>query len=386
MSSTPSRTFQVVGSITVVLLTFGVLGAVAYLKYMSVKQAMAAPPPPESPVAVTFVNAQPTSFRRSTTTIGTVRAPQSIQLRTELTGVITNIPMVSGSIVNAGDLLVQLDDSIEQAQLKGAMAAKRIAESTLRRNREAARLQAITELEVEQAEASLAQAQAEIERLQAVIAKKTLKAPFKARVGLFDWHLGQYLPEGAVVTTLQGVESFAHVDFSVPQHVADAIQLEQTVKLLTLQGPLDAIIIAMDSQADRITRSVMIRAKLENPPQTLQPNDSVKVAVEYGDPLNAIAVPATAIRRTPTGSMVYMAVPDKSNALRAVSRQVAVYSSVGDVAIVGEGLKAGELIVANGSFKVRDTALLADASASSPVQVPSEKQVSSRPAEGSDSQ
>ncbi len=387
-----SLTYRVAGSITVVVLAVAILACIGYLKYSSIMTQMAAPPPPEPAVSVSLTEAVPTSFRRSTNTIGTVLAPQSIQLRTELTGVITEIPMVSGSVVEAGDVLVQLDVSVEQAQLKGALAAKQIADSTLRRNREAARLNAITDLEVEQAEASMAQAEAEIERLRALIAKKTLRAPFKSKVGLFDWHVGQYLPEGSVVTTLQGVEGFAHIDFSVPQHVADYVNIGQSIKLLTTQSTLEAKVIAMDSQADRVTRSVLVRAKLDQPPATLQPNDSVKVVVEYGDAISAVAVPATAIRRTPTGSMVYLAKLDQSNSLRAESRPVALLTASGDVAVISTGLQVGERIVADGSFKVRDAALLADVnaavtpSASQAAQDSAATQVSNRPSEETSAQ
>jgi membrane fusion protein (multidrug efflux system) len=368
--SNQKSSISLVGSISVVVATIGVLAGVAFIKYKQVETAMAAPPPPEAPVAVTFATPQPIVFRRSTVTVGTIRAPQSVQLQTELTGVITSIPMVSGSVVDAGTVLVQLDASIEEAQLKGAIAAKQIADSTLRRNREAAQMKAITELEVEQTEASLAQAEAEIERLQALIAKKTLRAPFKSRVGLFDRHVGQYLPEGTMITTLQGVEDFVNIDFSVPQHVGDSIKVDEHVKLLTRSGPLDATVIAIDSQADRISRSLMVRARLQHPPASLQPNDSVKVAVEYGEPITALAIPATAVRRTPTGTLVYLAAPDKTNALRAEIRPIVLFSSTGDTAVVASGLEEGQTIVANGSFKVQENSLLADMNA-----VPSQESI-----------
>jgi membrane fusion protein, multidrug efflux system len=355
--------YRIYGSVGIFMAVVLMLAGIGCVKKLQIDAMMAAPPPAMPKVAVTLATAKPIAFRRASTAVGTVLAPQFVNLRTELTGTITHLPMQAGSVVKKGDVLLKLDDSIEQAQLKGAKAARQIADSTVRRNRDAARLNAITELEVEQSEATLAQADAEIERLQALIAKKTLYAPFDSRVGLFQFHIGQYLAEGSTVTTLQGIENFVHIDFSVPQHVADSVQLKQVVKLMTQPDALDATIIAMDSQADRITRSVMVRARLDNPPASLQPNDSVKINIEYGDSIEAIAIPSVAVRRTPTSSLVYIAVKDDKNELHASMRDVALLSSMGEFAVVESGINAGDEVVADGSFKVTEAAAIIDVNA-----------------------
>ncbi len=362
---------SIVGSVFLVLLVLGLLAGIAGYKYRMIQSAKAAPLPPEMPEAVTIGKVEPIAFRQSVTTIGTILAPQSVDLKTEVVGTILSIPIVSGSIVDRGAILVKLDDSVEQAQLLGARAKLKIAESTYRRTLEAAQAQALSALELEQSEAILAESKAEIARFEAVIRKKTLLAPFKARVGLCDLHEGQYLPEGTRITMLQGVEDFVHIDFSMPQRVADEVHVNEKIMLLTDPTPLQAEIVAIDSQADRMTRSVMARARLSNPPATLQPNDSVKVQLEYGARIEAMAIPASALRRTPAGSVVYLAREDDKKALRAHMVPVVPGLTRGSQIVVFQGLSVGQEVVADGSFKLHENSLLMNKEASAHAPSPS---------------
>jgi membrane fusion protein, multidrug efflux system len=349
---------SIVGSVLLVLMVLGLLAGIAVYKYRMIEIAQSAPPPPEMPEAVLIGKVEPISFRQSVTTIGTILAPQSVDLKTEVVGTIQSIPIVSGSIVDRGAILVKLDDSVEQAQLQGARARFKIAESTYRRTLEAANAQALSALELEQSEAILAEAKAEIARLEAIIRKKTLLAPFKSKVGLCDLHEGQYLPEGTRITMLQGVEDFVHIDFSMPQRVADEVHVKEKVTLRSERDTLQAEIVAIDSQADRTTRSVMARAKLSNPPASLQPNDSVKVQLEYGSMIEAMSIPASALRRTPAGSIVYLAREDDKKMLRAHMVPVVPGLTLGSNVVVLQGLAIGQEVVADGSFKLRENSLL----------------------------
>src|SRR5216110_162037 len=153
--------------------------------------AIAAYHQPEPVEAVTTAIAEEQQHRATTTSIGTVLALRSITLRTELSGTVSQVGLVPGRIVDSGAVLVALDARVER--LRGAGGA--------------------SEEEVERARAERDIAQAQIARTDAIIAKKTIRAPFRARVGITDVHPGQYLNEGTQLTTLQGVEGAAHVDF-----------------------------------------------------------------------------------------------------------------------------------------------------------------------------
>jgi membrane fusion protein (multidrug efflux system) len=299
--------------------------------------------------------------------IGTVLAPQSIVLSNEIPGTVSKLSFQSGDEVTLNQKLVELDASVERARLKSAEARVKIAESTLTRTRQAAMNRAVSELEVEEAEAAYTQAAAEIVELEATIAKKTLVAPFPARIGLSNTHVGQFLTSGSQIVTLQSLEGHINVDFMVPQSAANFVEVGNQVKLVDDQETYLATISAIDAQADRSTRNLMVRAKLSPVPKQLLPGDSVRVVIEYGPEMKTAAIPVEALRRAPMKSYVYLAVTDDEGKLRARERQVQVGQMVGERFSVLSGLEVGVSVVADGSFKLRDGALIAPISKSASV-------------------
>ncbi len=191
-----NRLGTLAGSIALFLVVLGIGYAIYRTKASMMAQQMAAPPPPEMPEAVSLIQAKPQAYRQNITSIGTVVAPRWITLRNEIPGRIVSMTLADGAIVEKDQILLELDHSVEDAQLKSAEARQRIAQSIFDRTRRAADANASSGAELDQADGELAQAGAEVERLHAIIAKKTLRAPFRARVGLLNMHLGQYLMEG----------------------------------------------------------------------------------------------------------------------------------------------------------------------------------------------
>ncbi|WP_052031528.1 efflux RND transporter periplasmic adaptor subunit [Novipirellula maiorica] len=365
--STPARSRGVrraVGSVVVLVGVLGLLAGIAYAKSRQIQAAMSAPPPPEMPVAVTVATAKPATFRQSSVVIGNMLAPESITLRNELAGAVIKVSMEPGGEVEKDAVLIQLDDRSEQAELRSAEASRKLADSALQRARRLNQANANSESELDVAEAELTRAEAMIDELRVRIDKKTLRAPFSARVGLFDLHIGEYLVAGTEITTLEGISDYLKVDFAMPSHVADAVEIGDQVELRvgTSGLPMTATIIALDASANAISRSVTARARLENPPAFLQPNDSVQVTVPYGPPIPTRLIPSTAIRRGPSGTLVYV-VNEQDGQMRAASRDVVVAGSEDPNARVISGIDAGEVVVADGSFKVFDGALVADVNA-----------------------
>lgn len=347
-----------IGSFLVVAVVIAIGGTLGWMKYTEITAAMAAPPPPENPIAVTVAESTSVDYRYSTTVIGTVIAPRSIILSNEVPGTVSHLGFKSGDEVSENQKLVELDASVERARLKSAAARLKMAESTLSRTRQAARNRAVSELEVEEAESAYSQASAEIVELEAVIAKKTLVAPFPSRIGLCNTHIGQFLASGSQIVTLQSLEGYINVDFMVPQSAANFVKVGDNVKLRDDQELYVATISAIDAQADRSTRNLMVRAKLSPIPEHLLPGDSVRVLLEYGPAMKTAAIPVEALRRAPMKSYVYVAEKDTEGKLRARERQVKVGQMVGDRFSVLSGLEVGVNVVADGSFKLRDGALI----------------------------
>jgi membrane fusion protein (multidrug efflux system) len=160
---------------------------------------------------------------------------------------------------------------------------------------------------------------------------------------------------------LQGIETYAHIDFMMPQQVSDSVKVGDSIQVESEGKELDAIVIAIDSQADRITRNVMARGRIEELPESLQPNDSVKVAIPFGPVVSSVKIPITALRNAPTGPFVYRQVSDDKDPGKYRVRMTKVLPgrSSGDWIAIMQGLQAGDIVVTDGSFKLREGVLVA---------------------------
>jgi membrane fusion protein, multidrug efflux system len=316
---------------------------------------------PEPMEVVTASVAKLLDHRPTTTSIGTVLALRSITLRNELPGTVSQSRLTSGQIVEAGAVLVLLDVSVEEAELHAQEAQAALAKTVLTRRQHLSRDLATAEEEVDRARADLQVAMAQIARTKAVIARKTIRAPFRARVGLADVHPGQYLNEGTQLTTLQGVDNAVHVDFTVSQQVAAGLRVGDEVEVLTATSaiPIVARIVALDSRIDPTTRNAMVRARIEDAANAPAPGASVRVQVPVGLSRKAVAVPASAVKKGPGGDQVFVLTSGEDGKTRAYVRTVGIGAILGDEVVVLTGLSAGERVAAAGAFKLRDAVLVA---------------------------
>lgn len=350
-----------IGSVLLLMMIVAVGVGLAGWKYSSIQEGNeASARQPEPMEAVTLAVARELEHRQSATSIGTVLALRSITLRNELPGTVQEVRLISGQVVERGTVLVALDVSVEEADLKAQQAQAALAKSVLERRQHLRRDLATAQEEVDRARADLDVALAQIARTKAIIARKTIRAPFRARVGLADVHTGQYLNEGSRLTTLQGVDDAVHVDFAVVQQVAADLREGDNVQVFVTaeSAPIAATIVALDARIDPETRNAMVRAKIEGTSGAPAPGASVRVRVPVGSPRKAVAVPVNALRKGPGGDQVFVIAPGNDGKTRAHVRQVESGPTVGDEVVVLNGLSAGELVAASGSFKLREGALV----------------------------
>ncbi|MBN1237550.1 MAG: efflux RND transporter periplasmic adaptor subunit [Gammaproteobacteria bacterium] len=309
---------------------------------------------------VTAAVARALERRPTTTSVGTVLALRSITLRNELPGTVREVMLTPGAVVEAGDVLVALDVSVEQAELEALEARAALATTLFERAARLNESNAASDEELDRARAERDVALAEMARTRAVIERKIIRAPFRARIGLADVHPGQYLNEGTVLTTLQGVADAVHVDFEVAQHVAAGLHEGDTVQVAARDGstPTAARIVAIDARVNPATRNAAVRARLAGADGALAPGASVKVIVPSGPAQHAVAVPATALRKGPGGDHVFVLEQDSDGATRALLRPVISGDLIGDEVLVHDGLAAGELVAATGSFKLQHEGLV----------------------------
>jgi membrane fusion protein (multidrug efflux system) len=346
----------------VLLVSLGVVGgALAAWKAGAVQRSNAAAAnQPEPMETVTVAVATEQHHRRTTTAIGTVVALRSISLRNELSGTVREVTLTPGQVVEAGTLLVALDVAVEEAELKSQEAEAALAKTLLARLERAVQSKATSQVEVDRARAQLDVADAQMARIKAVIARKTIRAPFRARVGISDVHPGQYLNEGTLLTTLQGVDDAVHVDFAIPQLVAQQLKAGEVVEILAGvgQSAVAAEIVALDSRVNPTTRSTTVRARVADVHQVPAPGASVRVRVPASAPVTAVSVPVSALRKGPGGDHIFVIKADEKGALRAQSRLAQAGPVLGDEVLLLSGVTAGEQVAAQGSFKLRDNVLV----------------------------
>jgi membrane fusion protein (multidrug efflux system) len=312
------------------------------------------------PSTVTATSVQDETWPNSIATTGSIAAVQGVTMGAEVPGKIVKITFESGALVNAGDLLVQLDTSIEEAQLRAAEAAAQFAKISLDRSRDLLGKSSVSQSEFDSADAQFKQATAQADNVRAVIAKKTLRAPFGGRLGLRLVNLGQILKEGDAIVTLQTLDP-VYVNFSVPQQRLALLLQGSGVRVSTDAAPgeiFEGKINAISPEIDSVTRNVRVQATISNVGEKLRTGMFANVEILLPTDEKALAIPATAVLYAPYGDSVFV-IEDKKNEqtgqMQKILRQqiVRLGGTRGDFVSVLSGLKSGDSVVTSGVFKLR---------------------------------
>lgn len=328
-------------------------------KYLAISAAIAAnsnfSPPPE---AVTTTISKSEQWPQTYEGIGTARAPQGAILSVEEPGTVSKIHVESGAEVQAGQLLVELDTSVEEAQLDGAKARLALARYELERLKPLRDRKAISKSDFDQAEAELRSADAQTKSLAALITRKRVVAPFSGTVGIRQVNLGEYVAAGRGIIPLFSSRPI-FVDFTVPQVLLGTIKVGQPVEVslsestTTTTGTLTAI----DPQVNERTRNIALQVTVQNEEGRLRPGMFVRVSLERGAPIEVIALPASSVSYAPYGDTVWvvetMKDPSGKEYLGVRPQVVTIGPSKGDLVAVLSGLTPGQQVATSGVFKLR---------------------------------
>lgn len=324
-------------------------------------------PPPE---AVGTTAAKVEGWEGSLSAVGSVSSTKGVTLSADAAGVVQRVHFESGATVKAGQVLVELDTSVERAQLASAMARKQLATTTASRTKALVDKGAISAAQADQDDATLRTSTTDAEGIQAQIAKKTIRAPFAGKLGIKSVVVGQYLNPGAPVAVLETFED-VHVDFTVPQQRLADVKVGLPVRI-TVGGdggaPLEGTIAAVDPTVDPATRTVKLRADVTDKENALRAGMFVAVDVILPTRSDAVVVPATAVVHAPYGDSVFVIeekkpdapglrqTPDGKPVKSARQQFVKVGRARGDYVALLDGVKANEEIVSAGAFKLRNGA------------------------------
>lgn len=352
----------IVLAIVGLLLVAGGLAGVKFLQIRKLIAQGAAYTPPPATVTAAVVTRD--SWQQSLAAVGSLSAVQGVTVAADQAGKVVKINFRAGSRVAAGDLLLVQDSSAEQAQLPGAEAELDLARTNLARSRQLLQERFISQSELDAAAAKERQAQSVVDNLRAVIAKKSIRAPFAGRLGIRLVNLGQMLREGDGIVSLQVLDPI-FADFSLPQQqlaeVRRGFAVEVTSDALP-GGVLKGKITAINPEVDPATRNIRLQATLDNPGEKLRPGMYVKVQVLLPQPQDVLAIPATAVLYAPYGDSVFVIEKtqnqkaEKQGQKGLVLRQkfVQLGDRRGDFVAVNSGLEAGVRVASTGVFKLRN--------------------------------
>ena len=339
------------------------IGAIGSFKFLQIRAAIAQgssyQPPPE---AVTTIVAREVRWATTRGAIGSVAAVHGVVVSADLPGIVAGIDFESGSSVTAGDVLVRLDTSQERAQLAAAQARRELARLNLERSRQLLAKQVAAQAEYDQVAAVAAEADAQVGEIEATIERKRIRAPFAGVLGIRQVNLGQYLKAGDPVVPLQTMDP-VYVNFTLPQQEMSSLRIGAQVVAAAESvaiGALEGRITAINSQVDEATRTVQVQATFRNADHRLRPGMFAEVRTSLGAGSAVIALPASAISYAPYGNSVFVVsdLPGSGGkTYRGVQQRfVTLGDGRGDQTAVVSGLKAGEVVVTSGVFKLRSGA------------------------------
>ena len=352
-------TRKVLLAVFIVLLVLGGLAGVKVLQFKKLIAAGKSFAPPLESVSAAVVHEE--KWQGTLTAIGSVTAVQGVTVSPEIAGIVHEIAFESGAVVSKGDLLVRLDTSLEEAQLRALEAQEELARLNVARERSLRTQNMVSQSELETAEATLKQNQGNADATRAMIQKKTIRAPFAGRLGIRLVNLGQYLDTGKPIASLQSLTP-VYAEFSLPQQELARLKTGMRVHVTTDAYPdrtFEGTLTAINPDLDAQTRSVGLQATFANPEQLLRPGMFARVQVLLPEEQTVLAVPATSVLSAPYGDSVYVieSKPGKDGGKsQLVVRQqfIRTGSARGDFVSVESGLKAGERIVRAGIFKLRN--------------------------------
>ena len=314
--------------------------------------------PAARPPAVEAAKVQVVSLADEAQAVGNLRSRQSVVIRPEVGGRITQLNFRDGDRVRKGQLLVQFDDQLQRAQVQQSQAELSIAQANHKRNQELVGQGFISQRSVDESAANLQVSQAKLALSQATAARLRIVAPFDGVTGIRTVNVGDYLKDGADVVNLEDLDAL-YVDFRLPERFQAKVKRGQraTVDVDALPGrKFVAVVQAIDPLLDANGRSVAVRGCIDNRQLQLRPGMFARVNAVFGERDDAQVVPEEALIPQGQRQFVMRLVPRTGeDAGTWTTERVEVKVGVrrpGRVEISGD-IKPGDTVVTAGQQRVQ---------------------------------
>lgn len=353
-----------------VLVVFGSIFGMQYMGKKGMNDYFDNMPVP--PAAISTTKAQPQTWQTQLEAPGSITAVNGTTLTSEAGGLVTAILFESGKKVKKGELLVQLDSADERAELARLQAQSDLSQLNSKRREKLYGLEAISKSDLDTSRSEVLGAKAAVDSQRAKLAQKDIRAPFDGTIGIRQINLGEYLPPGGPIVTLQSLDP-VDIDFDLPEQRVGQVETGFPISVVTEAFPDHSFkgeVLAIEPRVDPATRNFKVRARVPNPDLKLRPGQFGKVRLDLPVSQDVIVIPRTAIDYSAYGNAVYVVQKKKQgpNAkplaptpgappptdLEVTQRFVKTGPVRGDFIAITEGLKAGEEIAVSGLLKLRN--------------------------------
>jgi membrane fusion protein (multidrug efflux system) len=380
ISAQPKQRKRLIIVILAVLILFALLiGFNTFKGIMMGKFMVSMANPPQT---VSTMVAEYQAWQPHVEAVGNVRAVHGADLAFDVAGLVESVDVKSGADVGKGKVLVRLVDADDRGKLASLQATAQLAKLTAGRARQQLAVQAISKAQYDTDMANLKGAQANVAAQQALVDKKTLRAPFSGRIGIITVNPGDYIKVGTAVVTLQQLDP-VYVDFTVPQSSLDTLKVGGKVEVSvdafkdkTFNGKISATA----PKVDLSTRNAAAEAIVDNPDKLLVPGMFARIAANAGATQRYLTLPQTAVAYAPYGDTVFVVhegtpperdangnpvmakAPAPSDAAKgehgpshyATLAVVTLGPRRGDQVAILSGIKQGDVIVTSGQLKLRN--------------------------------
>jgi len=268
---------------------------------------------PVATLAVSSQTVEPITWTPGIEALGTVSASEGVDLTVEAPGIVKEILFSPNQQVKAGEVLVQLDDAAERADLAATRAQAALDQTTLDRASVLQKRGVGSEVTVDSARAAADASSSQVLKLQALLDQKQLRAPFSGTIGIRRVNIGQYLSPGTIVATLQDLDKL-YVDFSVPEQQLDLLKIGGAVRfgVTTDNMPFTGKIIGIEPKVDPVSRLVRVRAEVADADGRLSPGQFIQAQVMLPEEKNVLALSQTAVVSSLYGDFVFVIRPPEA--------------------------------------------------------------------------
>ncbi|MCD6026748.1 MAG: efflux transporter periplasmic adaptor subunit [Solimicrobium sp.] len=337
------------------------IALIALGKYLQIQKLIASQPKP-GPVTVTTSKVAATEWQPQLSSVGTVTAFRGVDVSTEVGGIVREIKFKSGQNVKKGEVLFELNADSDIAYLDALQAQAELAKSVLKRNEAQLAVEGVSHAQVDSDKANLKNTRALVKQQEALVQKKTIRAPFSGRLGISLINPGQYIQAGEKLVSLQMTDP-VYVNFHIPQKQLPLAKVGQGIVIHTDAFPeivFPGKVNAINPVVDVTSRNVQVQATLRNEKQQLLPGMFAQVSLDVGTKNKLITLPQTAITYNPYGSTVFVAKPgqDKDDKGRPIMVVTQVFVTTGpargDQVSIIKGLEEDQIVVTSGQLKLKN--------------------------------